>query len=130
MFLKKLSFLAIGLLSVALFISVSSAVSKSGFTLTQIGDSDTSSAYKVTTSPKIVLELKTPDAKAELGISLLKRALISYKLQTRGDTWINGRSVITSVYPDYEDGSYKTTVVMNDTMDNKTVSGQYYITNK
>ena len=122
--------MAIGLLSVALFISVSSAVSKSGFTLTQIGDSDTSSAYKVTTSPKIVLELKTPDAKAELGISLLKRALISYKLQTRGDTWINGRSVITSVYPDYEDGSYKTTVVMNDTMDNKTVSGQYYITNK
>ena len=86
--MRKLSFLAIGLLSVALFI------------------------------------------KAELGISLLKRALISYKLQTRGDTWINGRSVITSVYPDYEDGSYKTTVVMNDTMDNKTVSGQYYITNK
>ena len=113
--MKKASIFCVGVLSLFLF----------------IGDyiETNSKGYKITTHPKIEIDIETPTADAELGVSLFKKVLFSYSLKEREDVWINGRSTISITRSNYKNGTYKAGLVLNDTRDNKDVKGKFHIEN-
>ena len=129
--MKKASIFCVGVLSLFLFISIVAAIEEKGFYFINIGDyiETNSKGYKITTHPKIEIDIETPTADTELGVSLFKKVLFSYSLKEREDVWINGRSTISITRSNYKNGTYKAGLVLNDTRDNKDVKGKFHIEN-
>lgn len=127
--LKKVSILLVGVLSFCLIANVVSALSGS-YHLTSVGQSDQASGFEnVTSFPSVRINNSTPNADAQLAISLDQKTLLGSKFAGRRHIWIKGKTGFTLGYTELEaNKKYRPAVVFNASNDNVAISGSYILT--
>lgn len=72
---------------------------------------------------------KTPDSDAQVAITLSKKDLFgNYTYVTRQQRWITGVTNHTFTFSKQDEGTYRVNVVFNDSNDDKTIKGDFYLT--
>lgn len=127
--MKKVSFLCVGLLAIALCISVVSAFSSSSFSFRNVGDYDIGVEGKVTSFPSVVVNHNQTNADAQLGISVQsKKFLIGWGIDQRTDVWIKGKTkTIVGFNTLDKNKTYRPVLVFNKSNDGKAISGNYVL---
>lgn len=126
--MKKVSFLCVGLLTIALCVSVVSALTSSSFSFKNVGDYDIGVEGKVTSFPSVVVNHDQTNADAQLGISVQsKKFLIGWGIDKRTDVWIKGKTRTVVGFSTLEDKTYRPVLVFNKSNDGKAISGNYVL---
>ena len=127
--MKKISLICVGLLTIALGISIVYA-SNNSFSFKNVGDTDIGVEEKVTSFPSVVVNHHQTNADAQLGISVQsKKFLVGWGIDARSNVWIKGETRTVVDFFGLSSKTYRPVLVFNATNDGKAVEGEYYITN-
>ena len=126
--MKKISLICVGLLTIALGISIVYA-SNNSFSFKNVGDTDIGVEEKVTSFPSVVVNHHQTNADAQLGISVQsKKFLIGWGIDARSNVWIKGKTRTVVGFSSLSSKTYRPVLVFNATNDGKAISGDYDLT--
>ena len=126
--MKKISLICVGLLTIALGISIVYA-SNNSFSFKNVGDTDIGVEEKVTSFPSVVVNHHQTSADAQVGISVQsKKFLVGWGIDARSNVWIKGKTRTVVGFSSLSSKTYRPVLVFNATNDGKAISGDYDLT--
>lgn len=127
--MRKVSYILIATLLVAIGVMTVSAYTTSGYKLYEVGDYEVGHPEETTKArPRVYLTNDTPNSDAQVAITLSKKVWFNYSYETRIQRWITDTTNHTFTFTARDKGTYRANVVFNDSNDDKAIEGEFYLT--
>lgn len=125
--IKRISYLTIFALLLCIGVTIVKAYTVRNFDFYKVGDYEESVESLTAGDAYLNAYNFSANVDAVLGLSLSKKNLLGYSYISRSNQSTKGKSNVSATWENQKKGTYKGSIVLNTSNDNKTLSGNFYL---